>query len=66
MRGRTRWRGGLELEKSRGAEDRVDQMSQALNPLRAMVSLPKYIRSAWLSTGRDQSGYRSLGLSDRG
>jgi hypothetical protein len=30
------------MEKSRGADDQVDQMSQALNRLRAMVSLPKY------------------------
>jgi hypothetical protein len=28
------------MEKSRGADDQVDQMSQALNRLRAMVSLP--------------------------
>jgi hypothetical protein len=33
---------GLELEKSRGADDQVDQTSQALNRLRAMVSVPKY------------------------
>jgi hypothetical protein len=30
------------MEKSRGPDDQVDQMSQALNRLRAMVSLPKY------------------------
>ena len=30
------------MEKSRGADDQVDQMSQALNRLRAMVILPKY------------------------
>jgi hypothetical protein len=30
------------LEKSRWVDDQVDQMSQALNRLRAMVSLPKY------------------------
>jgi hypothetical protein len=30
------------MEKSRGPDDQVDQMSQALNQLRAMVSLPKY------------------------
>jgi hypothetical protein len=36
------WRRGLETEKSRGADDQVDQMSQALNRLRAMASLPKY------------------------
>jgi hypothetical protein len=30
------------MEKSRGADDQVDQMSQALNRLRAIVSLPKY------------------------
>jgi hypothetical protein len=35
-------RKALELEKSRGADDQVDQMSQALNRLRAMVSLPTY------------------------
>ena len=29
------------MEKSRGADDQVDQMSQALNRLRAVVSLPK-------------------------
>jgi hypothetical protein len=32
----------LEMEKSRGADEPVDQMSQALNRLRAMVSLPTY------------------------
>jgi hypothetical protein len=32
----------LELEKSRWADDQVDQMSQALNRPRAMVSSPKY------------------------
>ena len=37
-------RKALEMEKSRGADDQVDQMSQALNRLRAMVSLPKYPR----------------------
>jgi len=40
--GWTRWRRVLEMEKLRGADDQVDQMSQALNRLRAMVSLPKY------------------------
>jgi hypothetical protein len=30
------------MEKSRGADDQVDQMSQALNGLRAMASRPKY------------------------
>jgi hypothetical protein len=30
------------MEKSRGADEKVDQMSQALNRLRAMGSLPKY------------------------
>ena len=35
-------RKALEMEKSRWADDQVDQMSQALNRLRAMVSLPKY------------------------
>jgi hypothetical protein len=30
------------MEKSRAADDQVDQMSQALNRLLAMVSLPKY------------------------
>ena len=30
------------MEKSRGADDQADQMSQALNRLRAMVNLPKY------------------------
>jgi hypothetical protein len=30
------------MEKSRGADDQVDQLSQALNRLRAMVRLPKY------------------------
>jgi hypothetical protein len=30
------------MEKSRWADDQVDQMSQALNRLRAIVSLPKY------------------------
>jgi hypothetical protein len=35
---------GLEMEKSRGADDLVVQLSQALNRLRAMVSLPKYSR----------------------
>jgi hypothetical protein len=34
--------GALEMEKSRGADDQADQMSQALNRLRAMLSLPKY------------------------
>ena len=34
----------LELEKSRGADDLVDQMSQALNRLRAMVSYPSIPR----------------------
>ena len=34
--------GPLELEKSRGPDDQVDAFSQALNRLRAMVSLPKY------------------------
>jgi hypothetical protein len=34
------WRTALEMEKSRGADDQVDQMSQTLNRLRAMVSLP--------------------------
>ena len=29
------------MEKSRGADDPVDQMSRALKRLRAMVSLPK-------------------------
>jgi hypothetical protein len=33
---------GLEVEKSRGADDQVDQMSQALNRLRTMVSVPRY------------------------
>jgi hypothetical protein len=35
-------RKALEMEKSRGPDDQVDQMSQALNRLRAMVSPPKY------------------------
>ena len=35
-------RKALKLEKSRKADDQVDQMSQALNRLRAMVRLPKY------------------------
>jgi hypothetical protein len=35
-------RKALELEKSRGADDPVDEMSQAINRLRAMVSPPKY------------------------
>ena len=30
------------MEKSRGADDQVDQMSQASKRLRAMVSLHKY------------------------
>jgi hypothetical protein len=30
------------MEKSTGADEPVDQMSQALNRLRAMVSPPKY------------------------
>jgi hypothetical protein len=30
------------MEKSRGADDQVDQMSQALNRLRGVISLPKY------------------------
>ena len=30
------------MEKSRSADDQVEQMSQALNRLRAMVSLPMY------------------------
>ena len=30
------------MEKSRGADDRVDQMSHALNRLCALVSLPEY------------------------
>jgi hypothetical protein len=30
------------MEKSRGADDQVDKMSQALNRLRAVVSQPKY------------------------
>jgi hypothetical protein len=30
------------MEKSRGADEPVDQMSQALNRLCAMVSLPEY------------------------
>jgi hypothetical protein len=30
------------MEKSRGAGDQVDQMSQTLNRLRAVVSLPKH------------------------
>jgi hypothetical protein len=30
------------MGKSRGADDQVEQVSQALNGLRAMVSLPKY------------------------
>jgi hypothetical protein len=34
MRSWTPWRRGLEMEKSRGAVDPVDQMSQALNRLR--------------------------------
>jgi hypothetical protein len=38
----TRWKRALEVEKSRWAADQVDQMSQALNRLRAMGSLPKY------------------------
>jgi hypothetical protein len=29
------------MEKSRGADDQVDQMSQALNRLRAMVTAPE-------------------------
>ena len=32
----------LEMEKSRGADDQVDQMSQALNRPRGMVRPPKY------------------------
>jgi hypothetical protein len=35
-------RQALEMEKSRGADDQADQMSQALNRLGAMVRLPKY------------------------
>jgi hypothetical protein len=38
----TRWRRGLVMEKPRGADAQVDQMSQALNLLRGMVSLRKY------------------------
>ena len=30
------------MEKSRGKDDQVDQMSQALNRLRATVSLPRF------------------------
>ena len=30
------------MEKSRVADDQANQVSQALNRLRAMVSLPKY------------------------
>jgi hypothetical protein len=30
------------MKQSRGPDDQVDQMSQALNRLRAMVSPPKY------------------------
>ena len=30
------------MEKSRAADDQVDQVSQALNRLRALASLPKY------------------------
>jgi hypothetical protein len=30
------------MEKSRGVDDQAEQLSQALNRLRAMVSLPKY------------------------
>jgi hypothetical protein len=33
------------MEKSRGADDQVDQMSQALNRLRAMVSPPQVFRA---------------------
>jgi hypothetical protein len=32
----------LEIQKSRGADGQMDQMSQALNRQRAMVSLPTY------------------------
>jgi hypothetical protein len=45
-------RKALELEKSRGADDPVDEMSQAINRLRAMVSPQVFPANAAAADGR--------------
>jgi hypothetical protein len=54
------------MEKSRGEDDHVDQMSQALNRPRAMVGLPKYsppMPRPPTGDGRPRGGWREGGGS---